>query len=144
MLQLHRVATAWIAGDVGLLAHGAASLSDAELLAIFLRVGCKGKSAVDLGRELISRFGGLNGLFSASQADCSAVPGMGPAKCAQLQEVLERCGGRWAMKCAGETALLHRRRCAITCGCLSGAAARGVLRAVAGYAESPDCLGKSV
>ena len=73
-----------------LLAHGAASLSDAELLAIFLRVGCKGKSAVDLGRELISRFGGLNGLFAASQADCSAVPGMGPAKCAQLQEVLEK------------------------------------------------------
>jgi DNA repair protein RadC len=90
LLQLHRVATAWIAGDVGLLAHGAASLSDAELLAIFLRVGCKGKSAVDLGRELISRFGGLNGLFAASQADCSAVPGMEPAKCAQLQEVLEK------------------------------------------------------
>jgi DNA repair protein RadC len=73
-----------------LLAHGAASLSDAELLAIFLRVGCKGKSEVDLGRELISRFGGLNGLFSASQADCSAEPGMGPAKCAQLQAVLEK------------------------------------------------------
>ena len=72
-----------------LLAHGAASLSDAELLAIFLRVGCRGKSAVDLGRELISRFGGLNGLFAASQADFSAVPGMGPAKYAQLQAVLE-------------------------------------------------------
>jgi DNA repair protein RadC len=49
----------------------------------------RGKSAVDLGRELISRFGGLNGLFAASQADFSAVPGMGPAKCAQLQAVLE-------------------------------------------------------
>ncbi|MBK8117139.1 MAG: DNA repair protein RadC [Candidatus Accumulibacter sp.] len=72
-----------------LLAHGAASLSDAELLAIFLRVGCRGKSAVDLGRELISRFGGLNGLFAASQADFSAVPGMGPAKFSQLQAVLE-------------------------------------------------------
>ena len=60
-----------------LLAHGAASLSDAELLAICLSVGCKGKSAVDLGRELISRFGGLNGLVAATQPDFSAGPGMG-------------------------------------------------------------------
>ncbi len=72
-----------------LLAHGAASLSDAELLAIFLRVGVKGKSAVDLGRELISRFSGLNRMFAASQAEFSALPGMGPAKYAQLQAVLE-------------------------------------------------------
>ncbi|MEF8698584.1 MAG: DNA repair protein RadC [Candidatus Accumulibacter sp. UW26] len=72
-----------------LLAHGAAVLSDAELLAIFLRVGSKGLSAVDLGRELIGRFGGLNRLFAANQDDFSAVPGMGPAKYAQLQAVLE-------------------------------------------------------
>jgi DNA repair protein RadC len=72
-----------------LLAHGAAVLSDAELLAIFLRVGSKGLSAVDLGRELIGRFGGLNRLFAANQADFSAVPGKGPAKYAQLQAVLE-------------------------------------------------------
>ncbi|HRF04438.1 DNA repair protein RadC [Accumulibacter sp.] len=72
-----------------LLARGAAALSDAELLAIFLRVGSKGKSAVDLARELIGGFGGLNRMFAASQADFSAVPGMGPAKYAQLQAVLE-------------------------------------------------------
>ncbi|WP_313953777.1 RadC family protein [Accumulibacter sp.] len=72
-----------------LLARGAGVLSDAELLAIFLRVGSKGKSAVDLARELIGRFGGLNRLFVASQEDFSAVPGMGPAKYAQLQAVLE-------------------------------------------------------
>ena len=72
-----------------LLANGGASLSDAELLAIFLRVGSRGKTAVDLARELISRFGGLNRLFAASQAEFSAVPGMGPAKYAQLQAVLE-------------------------------------------------------
>jgi DNA repair protein RadC len=72
-----------------LLAHGAASLSDAELLAIFLRVGSRGKSAVDLARELIGNFGGLNRMFATSQADFSAVPGMGPAKYAQLQAVLE-------------------------------------------------------
>ena len=63
-----------------LLAQGAGALSDAELLAIFLRVGSRGKTAVDLARELISRFGSLNRLFAASREEFSAVPGMGPAK----------------------------------------------------------------
>lgn len=72
-----------------LLAQGAAALSDAELLAIFLRVGVKGKSAVDLARELIRRFGSLTQLFAASRDEFSAIPGMGPAKYAQLQAVLE-------------------------------------------------------
>ena len=71
------------------LTQGAASLSDAELLAIFLRVGMKGKSAVDLARELIRHFGSLNRMFSATQAEFSSIPGMGPAKYAQLQAVLE-------------------------------------------------------
>ena len=48
-----------------LLQKGASSLSDAELLAIFLRTGLPGKSAVDLARELHGRFGGLNALFAA-------------------------------------------------------------------------------
>ena len=72
-----------------LLVLGAAMLSDAELLAIFLRVGLKGKSAVDLARQLIGRFGSLNRLFAASQAEFSTIPGMGPAKFAQLQAVIE-------------------------------------------------------
>jgi DNA repair protein RadC len=72
-----------------LLAQGAGALSDAELLAIFLRVGMKGKSAVDLGRELIARFGSLNGLFAAPLAEFASVPGMGEAKYTQLQAVLE-------------------------------------------------------
>ena len=72
-----------------LLAQGAAALSDAELLAIFLRVGMKGKSAVDLARDLIQRFGSLTRLFAANQDEFSAIPGMGPAKYAQLQAVLE-------------------------------------------------------
>ena len=72
-----------------LLANGAASLSDAELLAIFLRVGVRGKSAVDLARELIGRFGSLTRLFAANSTEFSAVPGMGPAKYAQLQAVVE-------------------------------------------------------
>jgi DNA repair protein RadC len=72
-----------------LIRHGAAALSDAELLAVFLRVGVAGKSAVDLGRDMVSRFGSLNGLFSATLPDFSSVNGLGPAKYAQLQAVLE-------------------------------------------------------
>lgn len=72
-----------------LLKHGAAALSDAELLAIFLRVGVTGKSAVDLARELVARFGSLAKLFSATQTELCAVNGMGPAKYVQLQAVLE-------------------------------------------------------
>jgi DNA repair protein RadC len=72
-----------------LLNEGAHALSDAELLAIFLRVGVRGKSAVDLARELMSVFGSLNGLFFASRRACTQVKGLGDAKYAQLQAVLE-------------------------------------------------------
>jgi DNA repair protein RadC len=72
-----------------LLKEGAHALSDAELLAIFLRVGVRGKSAVDLARDLMLQFGSLNGLFAASQQACTRVHGLGDAKYAQLQAVLE-------------------------------------------------------
>ncbi|MGQ9686733.1 MAG: RadC family protein [Thiobacillaceae bacterium] len=72
-----------------LLARGAQALSDAELLAIFLRVGVKGKSAVALARELVDHFGSLTRLFAATQAEFDRFPGLGPAKYAQLQAVLE-------------------------------------------------------
>ena len=72
-----------------LLLRGAASLSDAELLAIFLRTGVKGKSAVDLARDLLTRFGNLTKLFDASKKDFCGIHGMGQAKFVQLQAVLE-------------------------------------------------------
>jgi DNA repair protein RadC len=72
-----------------LVKHGAHTLSDAELLAVFLRVGVSGKSAVDLGREMIGHFGSLNGLFSASLTEFSKLNGLGTAKFAQLQAVME-------------------------------------------------------
>ena len=72
-----------------LLQKGAASLSDAELLAIFLRTGVTGKSAVDLARELLTRFGNLTKMFAAGEAGFCEVHGMGPAKYVQLQAVLE-------------------------------------------------------
>ena len=72
-----------------LLARGADVLSDAELLAIFLRTGVPGKTAVDLARELLGRFGGLRELLAAERALFCAAPGLGDAKYAQLQAVLE-------------------------------------------------------
>ena len=72
-----------------LLKNGAANLSDAELLAIFLRTGMAGKSAVDLARDLLKRFGSLTGLFATGQGAFCQMPGMGPAKFTQLQAVLE-------------------------------------------------------
>ncbi|HYR05089.1 MAG TPA: DNA repair protein RadC [Gallionella sp.] len=69
--------------------RGASSLSDAELLAIFLRTGVTGQSAVDLARELLTRFGSLTKLFAASEANFCEMHGMGPAKYVQLQAVLE-------------------------------------------------------
>lgn len=72
-----------------LLQKGVNTLSDAELLAIFLRTGITGKSAVDLARELLSHFGSLTSIFAASQNNFCQIPGMGIAKYAQLQAVLE-------------------------------------------------------
>ena len=68
---------------------GALSLSDAELLAIFLRTGVKGCNVVDLARQLLSSFGSLAAIFSASQQDFCARRGLGTAKYVQLQACLE-------------------------------------------------------
>jgi DNA repair protein RadC len=72
-----------------LLQRGAAALSDAELLAIFLRTGVPGKTAVDLARDILTRFDGLRGLLGAERKAFCALPGLGEAKFTQLQAVLE-------------------------------------------------------
>jgi DNA repair protein RadC len=72
-----------------LLAHGAAALSDAELVALLLRTGTAGSSALDVARVLVGRFGGIAGLLAAPAADVAAVRGVGPAKCAELAAVVE-------------------------------------------------------
>ncbi len=71
-----------------LLAHGAAALSDAELLAILLRTGVRGKSAVELARDLLNQFKGLAGLLGAGDA-LLQVKGLGSAKRAQFSAVIE-------------------------------------------------------
>ena len=72
-----------------LLSQGPTALSDAELLAIFLRTGTPGQTAVELARELLGEFGSLRGLLQANQQQLCAAHGLGPAKFAQLQAVLE-------------------------------------------------------
>src|SRR6266700_1624326 len=72
-----------------LLKHGAAALSKAELLAIFLRTGIAGRTAIELGQDLMVRFGGLNRLSGASLDEIATIRGLGPAKYVQLQAVVE-------------------------------------------------------
>ncbi len=72
-----------------LVSLGSSSLSDAELLAIFLRTGVRGCNVVDLARQLLSSFGSLGAIFAASQEDFCARHGLGMAKYVQLQACLE-------------------------------------------------------
>jgi DNA repair protein RadC len=72
-----------------LIKQGAIALSDAELLAIFLRTGTPGLTAVDLARHLMTQFGGLRSLLNADSGQFCEGPGLGLAKYAQLQAVLE-------------------------------------------------------
>lgn len=72
-----------------LLAQGAGGLSDAELVALCLRTGIRGKSAVDLGRELLADFGGVAGLLAADLAALRRVRGLGAAKSVQFAAMLE-------------------------------------------------------
>lgn len=72
-----------------LLQRGAAALSDAELLAIFLRTGIPGKTAVDLARDLLTRFGSLRALLEANLKQFCEGEGLGEAKFVQLQASLE-------------------------------------------------------
>ena len=72
-----------------LLRHGAQALADAELLAICLRTGVRGKSAVEMARELLSRFGSIRGLLVAAAERRPAMSGLGDAKCAQMLAAVE-------------------------------------------------------
>jgi len=72
-----------------LLERGPGTLSDAELLAILLRTGSRGRSALDLARHLINEFGGLRGLLEADRETICGQPGLGPAKYAQVHAALE-------------------------------------------------------
>jgi DNA repair protein RadC len=72
-----------------LLAHGAARLSDAELLAVFLGSGTRGRSAVAVGRQLLHRAGNLRALLDLPAAELARLPGVGPARACALAGALE-------------------------------------------------------
>jgi DNA repair protein RadC len=72
-----------------LLAHGAAVLSDAELVALLVHSGVAGRSALDIARDAITRFGGIRGLLAVPANELSSVRGLGPARCAGLACVAE-------------------------------------------------------
>ena len=67
---------------------GAGALSEAELLAILLRVGSQGETAIDLARRLLREFGGITGLSRASVSTLCTVHGLGEAKACQLLAAL--------------------------------------------------------
>jgi len=82
----------WPAGErprERLLAQGAGALSDAELIALFLGTGVRGKSALDVARDLLARFGRVSRVLSAPQGELDQVPGMGAARYAQIAAVTE-------------------------------------------------------
>jgi len=72
-----------------LLTRGPSSLSDAELLAIFIRTGINGRTAIDLARDLLQKYQGLRPLVEADQATFCQTPGVGPAKYVQICAAME-------------------------------------------------------
>jgi len=72
-----------------LLVKGAGALSHAELLAVILRTGVAGKSAVDMGRDLMQQFGTLTALFAADMESLLSIKGIKQAKAVQVQAVME-------------------------------------------------------
>ncbi|MDY7219892.1 DNA repair protein RadC [Denitrificimonas sp. JX-1] len=88
-----------------LLEYGAEVLSDAELLAIFLRTGVRGRNAVELARDLLTEFGGLRQLLEADKDSFTKHLGLGPAKYSQLQAVLEMGRRHLAASIQRESAL---------------------------------------
>jgi len=82
----------WPAGErprERLLAQGPAALSDAELIALFLGTGMRGKSALDVARDLLARFGRISRVLSAAQDELGEVPGVGPARSTRIAAVTE-------------------------------------------------------
>lgn len=101
-----------------LLHNGAAVLSDAELLAVLLQTGVKGKNALELARELIISFGGLHGIMTAEYRDLCVFPGVGQAKAARFaamrefsqRQMLEQIQDRDILSCSAATRRYLRDR----------------------------------
>ena len=90
---------------------GASSLSDTELVAIFLRTGIRGTPVMQLAEDLIRQFDGLSGLLKASQEERLNVQGLGPAKQAQLAAILELARRHWETEMLRPAALTRPADC---------------------------------
>jgi DNA repair protein RadC len=88
-----------------LLVRGAHALTDAELMAIILRVGVAGKSAVELGRTILDQFGSLQAMMAAPLNAWHGIKGLGKAKTAQFQAAME-LGRRAALPSSRECTIL--------------------------------------
>jgi len=117
-----------------LLKHGAAVLTDAELLAIMLRTGTAKQNAVALGRMLLERFGGLRALLAASPDELSGIPGLGSAKISQLLAVRELGRRSLEEELVRDCALDHPER--VKRYCVSQLADRAVEHCLALYLDS--------
>lgn len=95
-----------------LFARGVGALSDAELIAIFLSSGRRGQTAVDLGRELLARDGGLKALLELEPATLAALPGLGTAKASRLHAALELGRRYLAVDLERPHSLTNPRACA--------------------------------
>jgi DNA repair protein RadC len=93
-----------------LLTRGAGALSDAELLALLLRSGLRGKGVLSLAQEVLDAFGGLAGLLHTQAPALQSIKGLGPAKRAELLAVL-------ASSCKAGPCSTARTACASTCSC---------------------------
>ncbi|WP_312994659.1 RadC family protein [Achromobacter animicus] len=93
-----------------LLRHGAASIQDAELLAVALRTGIPGLNVVDLCRQLLDRFGGLRGLLSTSPQDLMSIAGLGASKACTLAALLELARRAMEEDLVRDTAMNHPTR----------------------------------
>lgn len=90
-----------------LLASGAASLADAELIALLLRTGFKGTSVLQLAQQMLDQFGGIQGLLHARADDLKKIKGLGPAKRAELAAVIELARRALAQELAHRPAFDH-------------------------------------
>jgi DNA repair protein RadC len=95
-----------------LLARGAAALSDAEVLALFIGSGSRGRTAVDVGRELIAAAGGLKPLLETDASGLAARPGLGPAAACRLHAAMELGRRYLACELQRPDALTHPAACA--------------------------------
>jgi len=80
---------------------GPQALSNAELLAILLRVGVQGENAVQVGQRLLSQFGSISGMHRTSYEELYSAHGVGPAKAAQIKAAIE-LGRRLSLETSGD------------------------------------------